>query len=62
MNKLNYIITIVFLLSSNYLNAGINNERYRYNFNYGWKLLTGDIEDAKKQQFDDSSWKNISCL
>jgi hypothetical protein len=48
------------LLFQNYLCTGTNHERYRYNFNYGWKLLIADIEDAEKQRFDDSSWKNIS--
>lgn len=32
----------------------------KYNFNHGWKLNIGDIENAEAADFSDSKWKNIT--
>ncbi|WP_340113237.1 glycoside hydrolase family 2 protein [Maribellus mangrovi] len=34
--------------------------RYKYNFNSGWKLFVGDPVGADNPAFDDSEWKDIT--
>jgi hypothetical protein len=34
--------------------------RKKYNFNPGWKVQTGDPEDASKPDFKDKAWKDVT--
>jgi beta-galactosidase len=34
--------------------------RVKYNFNPGWRICTGDPEDAETPQFDDSDWEIVT--
>lgn len=34
-------------------------ERYRENFDLGWKFLKGDVCDANRCDYDDSSWRTL---
>jgi len=35
-------------------------KREKYNFNFDWKLKTGDFENAESPVFDDTSWKKVT--
>ncbi|HTG65667.1 MAG TPA: beta galactosidase jelly roll domain-containing protein, partial [Flavobacterium sp.] len=34
--------------------------REKYNFNYGWKLNVGDVEEAQNANFNDKLWTNVN--
>ncbi|MFD1258602.1 DUF4982 domain-containing protein [Mucilaginibacter terrae] len=34
--------------------------RAKYNFNIGWKLLSGDTTGAEKPEFNDAAWKSVT--
>lgn len=34
--------------------------RQVYNFNNGWRFMRGDVKDAEKTDFDDSSWEVVA--
>ena len=34
--------------------------RNKYNFNSDWKLQTGDFQEAKSIDFDDSKWESVT--
>ena len=38
----------------------IQAQRNSYNFNHDWKLLVGDPSGAEEENFDDSSWKQVT--
>lgn len=35
-------------------------DKVKYNFNYGWKLQVGDVEEVKKADYDDQKWKDVN--
>ena len=41
-------------------NISNGNARVRYNFNPGWKLITGDPQGAEAPEFNDSDWEIIT--
>lgn len=57
------IISLFGLLAlfANTVNAQENESgRVKYNFDYGWKLNVGDVEDAKSGNFDDAKWSDVN--
>src|SRR6266550_2995419 len=36
------------------------NQRVKYDFNSGWKILVGDPNGAEAPSFEDANWKNIT--
>ena len=56
MKPLNIAIILSLLLSISFA----VDQRQRYNFNYEWKMQTGDISNAQQYGFDDSSWQEVS--
>jgi hypothetical protein len=53
-----YLLT--FLLIIFFTINGYAAERKKYNFNSEWRLQVGDFPQAKKPDFKDSSWKQVS--
>jgi len=49
------IVLLCFIFNNN-----TNAQRFRYNFNSGWKLNVGDISGAQKADFDDSDWREVT--
>ncbi|MCF0244463.1 MAG: DUF4982 domain-containing protein [Bacteroidaceae bacterium] len=49
--------TILFLLFSLSLLAA---DRQRENFNVGWRLMVGDVAEAKAVKFNDAKWKRVT--
>ncbi|MDP4261264.1 MAG: DUF4982 domain-containing protein [Bacteroidota bacterium] len=46
-----------------FLHAGaqpFDSPRIKYNFNPGWKMMTGDDANASAVQYDDARWKDIT--
>ncbi len=58
MKRILFLLCCVFLFGTQFGFA--QNLRITYNFNPGWKLITKDIPDAEKPNFDDSGWKAIT--
>ncbi|AOW09944.1 glycoside hydrolase family 2 protein [Flavobacterium gilvum] len=49
------------MLFANFSGAQNNvSDRTKYNFDYGWKLHVGDVEEASKTEFDDKVWTQVS--
>jgi beta-galactosidase len=38
----------------------LSNKRVKFNFNPGWKVMTGDPNGAESVDFDDSGWKKVT--
>ncbi len=56
-----FVCTLILLFSARELRAQENKtNRVRYNFNYGWKLNVGNIDEAKNAEFNDSKWKEVN--
>ena len=53
-----YLLT--FLLIIFFTINGYAAERKKYNFNSEWRLQVGDFPQAKKPDFKDSSWKQVT--
>jgi beta-galactosidase len=65
-NSLVFIFSCLFIFS---LSASISiagfypsegSGRQVYNFNNGWRFMRGDVKDAEKTTFDDSSWELVA--
>ncbi len=54
-----FFIGAFFFLFSGFI-QGQNGTRTKYNFNSEWKLHIGKAEEAHKEKFDDSSWKEVT--
>lgn len=50
----------VFICGSVNVSLLYANSRTSYNFNPGWKVLTGDPDGARAVDFDDSGWKEVT--
>lgn len=60
-NKFFFYVLCFFIIAVLTVNAQKNvSGREKYNFNYGWKLNIGDVEEAKKADFDDQKWTPIN--
>lgn len=58
-------LTLILLLIAGFPGAvhalnSSDNQRQTYNFNSGWKLITGDITNAENPDFNDSRWETIT--
>lgn len=53
-----YLLT--FLLITLFTVDGYTAERKKYNFNSEWRLQVGDFPQAKKPDFRDSDWKQVT--
>ena len=68
MYKKKQLAALVWLLSLAVLTTGVgcnaaanpSTPQRKFNFNPGWKLFPGDVNDAEKIDFDDSGWKNVT--
>ncbi|HQF47614.1 MAG TPA: DUF4982 domain-containing protein [Flavobacterium alvei] len=61
MKNSRFYILIFFLIAVVSVNAQKNgSDREKYNFNYGWKLNIGDVEEAKQADFNDKKWKDVN--
>lgn len=60
-NKSFFYVLCFFIIAVLTVNAQKNvSGREKYNFNYGWKLNIGDVEEAKKAAFDDKKWTPVN--
>jgi hypothetical protein len=59
ISQLFILLLFVFQVSGQQ-SAFPQNQRKTYNFNSDWKLQVGDIQDAERADFDDSSWKSTT--
>ena len=60
-NKFFFYVLCFFIIAVLTVNAQKNvSGREKYNFNYGWKLNIGDVEEAKKAAFDDKKWTPVN--
>lgn len=55
-----YALSFVTLLANTVSAQDKKSAREKYNFNYGWKLNVGDVEEAKKPEFDDNKWTAVN--
>ncbi len=53
-------LLLVFLFATVGLCSAQQGERKTFNFNQNWKLKIGDVDQAKKVNFNDSDWKQIN--
>jgi beta-galactosidase len=62
MNRFYLIISFLFTLAcvSGQQYSAPANPRATYTINSDWKLIVGDISNAKDADFDDASWKSIT--
>lgn len=49
-------ILLQFLL----LTCALHAQRQQYNFNSGWKMITGDSTEAWRPEYDDRHWQNVT--
>ncbi|MBK0369928.1 glycoside hydrolase family 2 protein [Flavobacterium agrisoli] len=56
------VLTVVFCIVLQYQAKAQSTDanQVKFNFNYGWKLNVGDIEDAKNTHFDDTKWNSVN--
>nr|WP_288832962.1 DUF4982 domain-containing protein [uncultured Flavobacterium sp.] len=55
-----YALSFV-MLFTNAVSAQENKSaREKYNFNYGWKLNVGNVEEAQNANFNDKLWTNVN--
>ena len=55
-----YALSFV-MLFTNAVSAQENkSDREKYNFNYGWKLNVGNVEEAQNANFNDKLWTNVN--
>lgn len=55
-----YALSFVTLLANSVSAQDKKSAREKYNFNYGWKLNVGDVEEAQNTNFNDKSWTNVN--
>lgn len=60
LKRVLYILSFVMLLANTVSAQDKKSAREKYNFNYGWKLNVGDVEEAKKTEFDDQKWTAVN--
>jgi beta-galactosidase len=53
-------IILVLSLAARIIANEVQNRRAKYNFNSGWKVLIGDLPNAKSVDFDDTLWKKVT--
>jgi len=53
-----FLLLSLILLCGNFSQAYA--QREKFNFNMGWKLHVGDVQEASNFNYDDSEWKNIT--
>lgn len=58
--RLFLLVTLVLISAASFAENPSPPIRVTYNFNPGWKLFTGDIQDAETIDFDDHLWKAIT--
>lgn len=51
------VLTLIICLTSILFSQ---EQRQRLSFDFNWKFLLGDIQDAEKTDFDDSTWRNLN--
>lgn len=56
MRKLHILIFVFFCISFASIRA---NERKVETFNFGWRFILSDVQEAEQPQFDDSAWRTV---